>query len=147
MPVDRDALVFRHFLLSLLNSCSMLLLGQCTTVAPEGHSASNLCARPNKGPTWHFLFTSIFQLKGTALCFFLFFLDQATNDWWTTWWNADQNSPQVHRWGKILKWLHLNKTLMGTVVSPGCSTLSQKWLSHYWLKSCIVISQCNTAIL
>lgn len=51
MLVDRDALVFRHFLLSLLNSCSMLLLGQCTTVAPEGHAASNLCALPSKGPT------------------------------------------------------------------------------------------------
>lgn len=49
---------------------------------------------------------------------YIFFLDPATNDWWTTGWNADQNSPQVHRWGKFLKWFHLNETLKSTLVDP-----------------------------
>lgn len=73
MLVDRDALVFRHFLLSLLNSCSMLLLGQCTTVAPEGHSASNLCALPSKGPTWHFFLSRLLTERNGFVFFFFFF--------------------------------------------------------------------------
>lgn len=64
-----------------------------------------------------------------ALCI----LDPATNDWWTTGWNADQNSPQVHRWGKFLKWFHLNETLKSTFVDPELYSWSQKQLYLNWI--------------
>lgn len=69
------------------------------------------------------------EKRKTALCF----LDPATNDWWTTGWNADQNSHQVHRWGKFLKWFHLNETLKSTFVDPELCSRSQKLLYLNWI--------------
>lgn len=117
-----DTILFSgSFLLSLLNSRSTLLLGQCTAAAPEGHSGSTFIL-PSESPRDIFFPSNIIWLKKNTLCF----LDQATNDWWPTGWNADQNSPQVHRWGKFVKWFHLNETLKSTFVDPERCSQSQK---------------------